>query len=98
MLVMMIDFLSPPNPQTGKGKTRQGVSGSLDRGYWTKVADVLNRLEKNSKLWSLSWVQAGLYGTLFCSEQSHLSFGSVSVLFSEKFFLLSLLSLDVAVQ
>ncbi|MCK5130880.1 MAG: hypothetical protein KAR40_01860 [Candidatus Sabulitectum sp.] len=45
--------LLPPNPRTGKDITRQAVSDSLERGYWATVADVLSRIESNSKLWSL---------------------------------------------
>lgn len=45
--------LLPLNPRSGKAVTRQAVSDSLDRGNWGTVEDVLQRIEENSKLWSL---------------------------------------------
>ncbi|MCF7707545.1 MAG: hypothetical protein K9N52_01430 [Verrucomicrobia bacterium] len=43
----------PPNPRTGKDVTRQAVSDSLERGYWAIVEDVLDNIERYSKLWGL---------------------------------------------
>lgn len=48
-----ITELLPPSPHTGRKITRQAVSDSLKRGYWSIVADVLHGIEGYSKLWGL---------------------------------------------